>query len=71
MKKYIFLVILFIILYSLFIRLVKIEVEEYSEIIVSSVFSFSFLSAFFIARQNERYSKILETISATDGMFSL
>ena len=70
MKKYIFLVILFIILYSLFVKLVKIEVEEYSEIILASVFSFSFLSAFFIARQSERYSKILETISTTDGMFS-
>jgi hypothetical protein len=70
MKKYIFLIILFIILYSLFVTKVTIAVENYSEIIVAAVFFFAFFSGFFIARQNERYSEILKIISSTDGAFS-
>lgn len=70
MTKYIFVIIGFIILYSLFVGLVEITIQGYSEIIVASVFSFTFFSGFFIARQNDRYSEMLKVISASDGLFS-
>jgi len=70
MKKYTFLIIVFIILYSLFITQVKFTIKEYSEIIVASVFFFAFFAGFFIARQSNRYSRISEIISTTDGAFS-
>lgn len=70
MKKSILLIIGFIIIYSLFITQIKITVKAYPEIIVAAVFLFAFFSGFFIARQNDRYSRILEIISTTDGAFS-
>jgi len=70
MKKPLFFLLIFILLYSIFVFKVKLFIKEYSEIIVASAFFFSFFTGFFIARQSSRYSQILEIISATDGEFS-
>ncbi len=66
------LVLIFVILYSIFIFFIKIDIEFGigTEMIVSSVFFFALFSGFFITRQNDRYSKIIDTISERDGLYS-
>mgnify|MGYP000116381920 CR=1 FL=1 len=67
-----FLVVAFSLTYSLFVFLVDVRVAEgiASEIIIASVFFFAFFAGFFIARQNERYTRIIEQVAAREGAFS-
>ncbi len=67
-----FLIIIFSILYFLFIFFVDFDIEFGigTEMIVSSVFFFALFSGFFIARQNDRYTEIINTISERDGLYS-
>ena len=69
---HILLIIGFIALYSAFIFFVDINIELNiaSELMVASVFFFALFSGFFIARQNDRYSKIIDIIAERDGLFS-
>lgn len=69
-KLYIFLIISFIVLYSLFVFSVDLSTNLASEIIVASVFFFALFSSFFITRQNERYTRIVEILADRDGSFS-
>lgn len=57
-------------LYTLFVIGINFTVPEYSDIVVATTFFFTIFSGFFITRQNERYSTILEEISNSDGLFS-
>lgn len=70
MNKTIFVIIGFIALYTLFVFGVRTVVPEYSDIVVATTFFFAVFSGFFITRQNERYSAILEELSNSDGLFS-
>jgi len=70
MEKYLFLTLIFAVFYILFVVFVRIDIKEYPEIIVGSVFFFTFFSGFFIARQSDRFSRVQEVIASTDGMFS-
>jgi amino acid transporter len=69
---HIILIFAFIVLYSAFIFFVEIpiELDVASELTVTAVFFFALFSGFFIARQNDRYSKIVEIISERDGLYS-
>ncbi len=67
---YIFLIIIFIVFYSLFVFSVDLSSNFASEIIIGSVFFFALFSGFFITRQNERYTRIVETLADRDGAFS-
>ncbi len=71
-RFHIFLILGFIVLYSAFIFFVGILIkpEITSELIVASVFFFALFSGFFIARQNDRYTKIVDIIAERDGLFS-
>ncbi len=71
-KSYIFLIVGFIILYSLFIFGVnlKIELDFASQLTAVAAFFFALFSGFFISRQNERYSKITDIIAERDGIYS-
>jgi hypothetical protein len=62
----------FIVLYSIFIFFINIniEFEVAAELTVASVFFFALFSGFFISRQNERYSKIIDIIAERDGLYS-
>ena len=62
----------FIALYSAFIFFVDINIEFdiASELMVASVFFFALFSGFFIARQNDRYTRIIDIIAERDGLFS-
>jgi hypothetical protein len=64
--------IIFIVVYSAFIFAadVNIELDIASELMVASVFFFALFSGFFIARQNDRYSRIVEIIAERDGLYS-
>ena len=66
------LIIGFIALYSVFIFFVDIDIEldVASELLVASVFFFALFSGFFIARQNDRYTRIIDIIAERDGLFS-
>jgi len=65
-------VIIFILLYSALVFLVDagIGLDVVSELTVASVFFFALFSGFFISRQNERYTRIIEIIATRDGIFS-
>ncbi|MEE8131471.1 MAG: hypothetical protein V3T98_00200 [Candidatus Paceibacterota bacterium] len=69
---HILLIIGFIALYSFFIFFIDIDIEldVASELIVASVFFFALFSGFFIARQNDRYTRIIDMIAERDGLFS-
>ena len=69
---HILLIIGFIALYSVFIFFVDINIELSiaSELIVASVFFFALFSGFFISRQNDRYTRIIDIIAERDGLFS-
>lgn len=69
---HIVLIIGFIALYSAFILFVDINIElgTASELMVASVFFFALFSGFFIARQNDRYTRIVGIIAERDGLFS-
>ncbi|MCH7551953.1 hypothetical protein IIB49_00985 [Patescibacteria group bacterium] len=49
---------------------INIELNIASELMVASVFFFALFSGFFIARQNDRYTKIIGIIAERDGLFS-
>jgi len=68
----ILLIVLFVVLYSIFIFFVEFQLDfdVATEMIVSSVFFFALFSGFFIARQNDRYTEIIKTISERDGLYS-
>ncbi len=68
--KYIILIFGFIVAYSFFVFSFNGETEYASDIIVASVFFFALFSGFFITKQNERYSKILEVVANRDAHFS-
>lgn len=61
----------FVVIYSLYIFLYRINTENYSDIIVATTFFFTLFSGFFITRQNDRYSSIADEIANTDGLLSL
>ncbi len=69
---YVFLILIFVIIYTAFIFLVDISIDLniVSEFTVASVFFFSLFSGFFIARQNDRYSRITNIVAERDGLFS-
>ncbi|MEK9176869.1 MAG: hypothetical protein AAB923_01090 [Patescibacteria group bacterium] len=66
------LVVLFAISYSAFVFFVDVDVAEgiASEMILASVFFFAFFGGFFIARQNERFTRIVDQVAAREGAFS-
>lgn len=66
------LVIFFGTLYSIFIFFVKFDIDFGigTEMLVSSVFFFALFSGFFITRQNDRYTEIINIISERDGLYS-
>jgi Ca2+/Na+ antiporter len=69
---HILLIIGFIALYSalIFFADIDIDFDVASELMVASVFFFALFSGFFIARQNERYTRIIGIIAQRDGLFS-
>lgn len=71
-KNHLLLIIGFIVLYSLFIFGVNINLslDFASQLTVAATFFFAIFSGFFITRQNERYTRIIEVISERDGIFS-
>lgn len=64
------LVLLFVALYSAFVFGIDYTFEHYTEILGATVFFFALFAGFFISRQNDRYSKVSQAISETDGLFS-
>lgn len=48
----------------------NISLDFASQLIVASVFFFALFSGFFIARQNDRYNKIVDIIAERDGLYS-
>ncbi len=70
--SYTLLILGFILMYSAFIFFFEMhmELDIVSELTVASVFFFALFSGFFIARQNDRYTKVVEIISERDGLFS-
>ncbi len=71
MKKYLFLIIIFLIAYSLYVTQVQLHVDNYSDVVVAVTFFFTLFSGFFITRQNDRYTAVADEISNNDGLFSL
>lgn len=69
-KIHIILIIGFVVLYSAFILNVDVGTEQASEIILASVFFFALFAGFFITRQDERYTRIIEAIAEREGAFS-
>ncbi len=60
----------FVIFYGLYIVFIDITIEAYAELIAAVVFFFALFSGFFIARQNDRFNTIDETISKENALFS-
>lgn len=71
-KSFVFLILIFIVSFSAFVFLVKlnISIDLASQLGVASVFFFALFSGFFIARQNDRYNKIIDIIAERDGLYS-
>lgn len=71
-KAHIILTLGFVAFYSLFVFFINIEIELSiaSELLVASVFFFALFSGFFIARQNDRYTRIIDIIAERDGLYS-
>ena len=57
-------------LYSLYIFSVDIKTTQGKEIVASAVFFYALFSGFFIARQNERHTRIAGILADRDGAFS-
>ncbi len=70
MRKTAIIILIFTLVYSFFVIQAHLAVDNYSDIIVATVFFFTLFSGFFITRQNDRYSEVAEQISTTDGYFS-
>lgn len=72
MRKNNLALITFVVLYSIFVFFINIDIdlEIASELMVASVFFFALFSGFFIARQNDRFSKIVDIIAERDGLYS-
>lgn len=70
MKK-VFFVLLFLVVYSWYVAKIEIKIDNYSDIIVATTFFFALFAGFFITRQNDRYTSVVEEIANTDGLFSL
>lgn len=70
--SYILLVIGFIVAYSAFVFGVNINLslDFASQLTVAAAFFFALFSGFFIARQNDRYTRIIDIIAERDGLFS-
>jgi|GEM_PF-411850 len=64
------LIIGFIVCYSLYVFLINITIDAYGELIAAIVFFFALFAGFFIARQNERFNDIDETVSKESAIFS-
>jgi len=62
------LVIIFVIAYAFYVLLVDVTIEAYAELIAATVFFFALFAGFFIARQNERFNDIDETISKENAL---
>ncbi len=60
----------FIVFYGSYVFFVDITIEAYAELIAAIVFFFALFSGFFIARQNDRFNTIDETISKENALFS-
>lgn len=71
MKKYLFSIIFFLIVYSLYVTQFQMKVENYSDVVVAVTFFFTLFSGFFITRQNDRFTSVVDEISNNDGLFSL
>jgi len=71
-KSFILLTIVFILTFSAFVFLAKLDIsiDLASQLAVASVFFFALFSGFFIARQNDRYNKIVDIIAERDGLYS-
>lgn len=71
-KLYILFIAGFILIFSFFVFEVKLNIslDLASQLIVASVFFFALFSGFFIARQNDRYNKIVGIIAERDGLYS-
>jgi len=71
-KSSIFLLLIFVLVSSVLIFVVKINIglDVTSELVVASTFFFALFSGFFIARQNDRYNKIVDIIAERDGLYS-
>lgn len=62
---------MFLIIYSFYVTSFHLNIDSYSDIIVAVTFFFTLFSGFFITRQNDRYTTIVDEISNNDGLFSL
>ena len=71
-KSTIFSLLIFILVSSVLIFIVKMDIklDITSELVVASTFFFALFSGFFIARQNDRYNKIVDIIAERDGLYS-
>jgi len=67
--KNLWLVIIFIILYSFFVFYVRSTVENYSDIIVGTTFFFTLFIGFFILAKTTDISAINDQLTSTDGYF--
>src|SRR5665213_2492551 len=63
-------IVAFVVAYAFFVVKVHITVDDYSDVVVATTFFFTLFSGFFITRQNDRYSDIVDMISERDGLFS-
>ena len=73
MKKiYVFLIVVFVIAYSIFVFNVNLNLplDFAAQLTVASAFFFALFSGFFITRQNDRYTRIINIIAERDGLFS-
>jgi hypothetical protein len=72
-NKFFFIIslLIFLVGYSTYVFLFNFKVDDYSDIIIASTFFFTLFLGFFITRQNDRYTGIVDEISNTDGLFSL
>lgn len=66
----VWLIIGFVVFYSIFVFTVNYTFEHYTEVLGATVFFFALFAGFFISRQNDRYSHVSEVIAETDGLFS-
>jgi hypothetical protein len=71
MKKYLLFIIIFLIAYSLYVTQFQLKIDNYSDIVVAVTFFITLFSGFFITRQNDRYTAVIDEISKNDGLFSL
>jgi len=69
-KIHILLILIFVAVYSVFVFYVDVDTEHSSEIVLASVFFFALFSGFFINRQSERYTRIINVLAERDGAFS-